>query len=456
MRAFALALALAAAAATADFVLAGVAATAEPILAQPPPQSVRLADLSWPEAENALRPDTVVVIPLGAAAKEHGPHLKLSNDFLLAEYLAKRVAASTHIVLAPPLNYHFYPAFLEYPGSTSLTIDTARMLTAEVVRTLARFGPRRFYVLNTGISTARALAPAAAGLAADGILLGYTELGPRLDQASARVRQQEGGTHADEIETSMMLYINPGAVDMTRAVKDYTPSAGPLRLTRTLGAPGTYSPSGVWGDATLATPEKGRVIVEALVAGILQDIEALRRAPLPAASRAGGSRGVAPGPPAAPQPPRGCTPADDRAIRALADGFSLHWSNADAVSLANMWADEGDMIHPDGRIERTRETIRSNRAQLFTQREYRGSRHPVTLSMVRCLGASVAVADGKWELRGLSDAAGKILPPFEGQVTLVVRSGGAGWQIEAWRYTQKPAAAPMPTLLRKPGFIGGQ
>lgn len=433
-----------------------LAAADGPILAQQTAKGVRLADLTWQEAESVLRPETVVVIPLGAAAKEHGPHLKLSNDLLLAEYLAKRVADSANVVVAPPLTYHFYPAFLEYPGSTSLTIDTARMLTAEVVRTLARYGPRRFYVLNTGISTARALDPAVAGLASDGILLGYTELGKRLDQASARVRQQEGGSHADEVETSMMLYINPGAVDMSRAVKDYTPSTGPLRLTRTQGAPGTYSPSGVWGDPTLATPEKGRVIVEALVAGILQDIEALRRAIPPALSRTAATRSVPPGPAAPPPGPRGCTPGDERAIRGLADAFTLHWSNADAQSLANMWADEGDMIHPDGRIERTRETIRSNRAQLFMQREYRGSKHPVTLTMVRCLGPTIAVADGKWELRGLTDAAGKVLPPFEGLVTLVVKGGGGGWQIEAWRYTQKPAAAPMPTLLRKPGFIGGQ
>jgi len=58
-------------------------------------------------------------------------------------------------------------------------------------------------------------------------------------------------------------------------------------------------------------------------------------------------------------------------------------------------------------------------------------------------------------VRVKSYAGGKVLPPFEGQVTLVVKGGG-GWQIEAWRYTQKPASAPMPALLRKPGFTGGQ
>src|SRR5262249_53534740 len=55
------------------------------------PRGVRLADLTWVEAEKVLTPETVVVIPIGAASKEHGPHLLLSNDYILAEYFARRV-----------------------------------------------------------------------------------------------------------------------------------------------------------------------------------------------------------------------------------------------------------------------------------------------------------------------------------------------------------------------------
>lgn len=62
---------------------------------------------------------------------------------------------------------------------------------------------------------------------------------------------------------------------MSKAVKDDAPQ-GTGGLSRAPGTAKTYSPSGVWGDATLATREKGRVVVEAFVAGILQEIEALR------------------------------------------------------------------------------------------------------------------------------------------------------------------------------------
>src|SRR5690242_17383279 len=56
-----------------------------------PMRGIRLQDITWQEAERALTPDAVVVIPLGAAAKEHGPHLRLQNDLLLAEYFERRV-----------------------------------------------------------------------------------------------------------------------------------------------------------------------------------------------------------------------------------------------------------------------------------------------------------------------------------------------------------------------------
>jgi creatinine amidohydrolase len=237
-----------------------------------------LEDLTWLEAEPLLRSDTVVVLPLGAAAKEHGPHLRLNNDWLIAEYLKRRVLEAADVIVAPTLAYHYYPAFVEYPGSVTLRLETARDLVVDVCSSLAAFGPRRFYALNTGVSTVRALRPAQEALARESILLHFTDLDAVAGEAVARVTQQEGGTHADEIETSMLLYIAPERVDMRKAAWDYHPGQG--RLTRTPGGTGTYSATGIFGDATLATLEKGRIVVEAQVAGILADIARLRDTPV--------------------------------------------------------------------------------------------------------------------------------------------------------------------------------
>jgi creatinine amidohydrolase len=249
---------------------------------------ILLEDLTWVEAEAVLTSRTVVVIPLGAAAKEHGPHLRLDNDWTIAEYFKRRVANAANVVVAPTVGFHHYPAFVEYPGSVSLRLETARDLVIDICASLSAFGPRRFYVLNTGVSTVLALTPAATVLATQGTLLRYTDLRNAGSDAARHVAQQEGGSHADEIETSMVLYIAPERVEMAKAARDYRPGHG--RLTRVPGAPGTFSPTGIYGDATLATWAKGRAVVEARLAAILSEIEQLRAEPLPApAPGAGGA-----------------------------------------------------------------------------------------------------------------------------------------------------------------------
>lgn len=238
-----------------------------------------LQDMTWIDAEPALAaPDAVVLIPLGAGAKEHGPHLRLDNDARMADYFARRIADLCDVLVAPAITFSYYPAFTEYPGSIHLRLETARDLILDICSSLAAHGARRFYVLNTGVSTARALAPAAAQLGSRGVLMHYTDvLSVGGDRAQA-VEQQAGGTHADEGETSVMLYIDAARVDMTKAVCDYHPGQGPL--TRRAGGTGVFSASGIYGDATLATREKGAVIVEAMLEGMLRDITRLRAAPL--------------------------------------------------------------------------------------------------------------------------------------------------------------------------------
>jgi acetamidase/formamidase/creatinine amidohydrolase/Fe(II)-dependent formamide hydrolase-like protein len=242
----------------------------------------RIADMAWPEAERVLTPETVVVLPVGAASKEHGPHLLLRNDEILAEYYARRVVEARPVALLPTLTYGFYPAFLEYPGSVSLSFDTQRDAVAQICRSIARYGPRRFYVLNTGISTLRPLKATSDLLAQEGILMQYMDPRQAGKAAEDAVRQEKYGTHADEIETSMVLYMQPASVAMHRAVADGEgPTTGALTRDRNK-KDGHYSPSGVFGDATLASWQKGERIVEAQVADILKDIDALARAPVPA------------------------------------------------------------------------------------------------------------------------------------------------------------------------------
>ena len=120
-------------------------------------RGVKLEELTWLEAESWFGRDPVVVLPLGAAAKQHGPHLPLNNDALIADWLAAQIMRRLPVLVAPLINASFYPAFVDYPGSISLREETARDLLLDTCNSLASYGASRFYVINTGMSTLKPL-----------------------------------------------------------------------------------------------------------------------------------------------------------------------------------------------------------------------------------------------------------------------------------------------------------
>lgn len=224
--------------------------------------------LTWVEVEAALKRFDTLLLPVGARCKEHGPHLPLNTDFLFAEYLAGRVAEACRVMVAPTVPYGFYPAFVEYPGSVHVRADVFRDTIVDVCRSFLRHGVRKFYVLNTGISTLAPLNEAKEVLDRDGVRLEYSDLRALGVAARESVEKQPHGTHADEIETSIMLYVAPQVLQLDRARPELSPDARG-GLTRNPNYPGVYSPAGSWGDPTLATAEKGRVVTEAIVAEII-------------------------------------------------------------------------------------------------------------------------------------------------------------------------------------------
>jgi creatinine amidohydrolase len=234
-------------------------------------RGVKLEFLNWIEAEQYFAADPVVVIPLGAAAKEHGPHLPLNNDALIAGWLADEIMQRLPVVVAPLVNASFYPAFVDYPGSISLRLETARDLVVDTCNSLAGYGLTRFYVINTGMSTRRPLAEVQQSLDA-ALRFGYLDLDDALQTLPPDLLQQRYGSHADEHETSLMLHIAPQVVDMSRAVDDGAEGEGQLSRHR---GQGIWSPSGVYGQATLASAEKGEVIAEVLLRHCLAAIERL-------------------------------------------------------------------------------------------------------------------------------------------------------------------------------------
>ena len=256
-------------------------------LAQVP--GVFLGDLSWPEAEQRYQVTPVVILPFGAGAKEHGPHMPMNADRVVMDHMLQAAVNSRNVIVAPPILHGWFPAFRDFPGTEVADPNVFQAYVHEVALSLVRQGAQRIVFLNTGISMATGLPISIAAreirveTGTPTLVVSWDDLDTEEGEALA---EQERGGHGDEIETSINLYLQPELVDMSLAVTDYGERAEknyggyqPGRLTRDRTDP-NYTLSGIFGDATLATAEKGEQALAILTAEWLRALDGFSTVPL--------------------------------------------------------------------------------------------------------------------------------------------------------------------------------
>jgi len=249
-----------------------------------------LAELTWPDAERRFREAPIVIVPFGAGAKEHGPHLPLGADQIVLDYLLQLAVDSVPVLVAPAILHGWFPAFRAFPGTGIDDPDVFWRYAFDIGRTLVRHGARRVLFLNTGItrSTGIPLGIAARELHASSrvptLLVSWDDLET---EETDRIAEQRAGSHADEIETSIMLALRPELVHMDRAVTDYHgapapsfPGYRPSDFSRTPGDP-DYSETGIFGDPRLASAAKGRRALAIMNAQWLKALRGFATVPVP-------------------------------------------------------------------------------------------------------------------------------------------------------------------------------
>jgi creatinine amidohydrolase len=232
-----------------------------------------VADLTWDHVGTRLAHGAAAILPIGAGAKQHGLHMRMATDQFFAEYFAAALAERIDALIWPTLTYGAYPAFVAYPGSISLSGESFQRVVTEIANALLGFGAKRVLILDTGLST---LAPVEAAMraASDPSRLRHLKVfaGPRFVKTARELQEQPYGSHADEIETSLMLAIAPELVDMSRATASPASPVGPSRGPLSPDDPESpnYSPSGSFGDPTLASVEKGQTALAAILEDLME------------------------------------------------------------------------------------------------------------------------------------------------------------------------------------------
>jgi creatinine amidohydrolase len=247
------------------------------------------AELTSPEIA-ALPPDTVVILPTGAT-EQHGPHLPLAVDTLIATGILQ--AALTLLPPAVPalalpcLAIGHSPEHSAFPGTLTLGPETLRRVLTEMAEGVSRAGLRRLVLFNAHGGNPPILDLVAVdlrmrlGMAV--VPLHWQQFG--LPAGLFTADEVRFGIHGGAIETSLMMHLHPEQVrqDMLADFQSSAAETPPGRLA-VQGSPGLawaaqdLHPSGAVGNAATATAEKGRLLLEHAaqgLAGLIAELQAL-------------------------------------------------------------------------------------------------------------------------------------------------------------------------------------
>lgn len=243
--------------------------------------SVMWKELTAEDLRGKASVDAVVILPV-ASIEQHGPHLPVGVDTILTEAVCKRAAeavTSTPVVVTPVLWCGMAEHHMAFGGTFTLDIPTYRSVLLCFLKSLARHGFSRIFIVNGhgGNKTAlNAFLPDFAvetGLAIRAAT--YFDVAP--GPLKEILEDQETVRHACEAETSMMLVAAPDTVKRGRLAEAFGPpfSHAPsgLPAVQRYRSFKEFSASGVIGDARRASEAKGERLFAAIAAALAQAIE---------------------------------------------------------------------------------------------------------------------------------------------------------------------------------------
>ncbi len=233
-----------------------------------------LQEMTWPEVKGALAQARLAIIPIGST-EQHGPHLRLSTDTVIAEQLALRLveALAPEAVVTPVVPFGVSHHHMDFPGTLTLSPDTLQLLVTEIVESLQHHGLQRFFLLTGHGGNAATLETLAHKLHFQrGLRVASLFYFTLARDVIAKGVVSERWGHACEVETSLALYLQPELVHIERL------AAGTLRpypypyadhdAAVSVTVPFSFAEltaNGAFGDARRADAAFGRVIAEAVI-----------------------------------------------------------------------------------------------------------------------------------------------------------------------------------------------
>ncbi len=243
---------------------------------------------TWPELKARVEEQPIVVLPIGSV-EDHGYHMPLDTDNFLISSICEEAAkrADGDILLMPLIPYGLETHHMDFPGTIDIRQEHLLNFVLDVTKSIAHHGFERILIADGHGSNMPILDLVARRTILETDAWCGCFIWPSLDMKAIKDQRESGPggmAHAAELETSVYLHLAPERVAMDKAVKDMNlPESDFVWMDLLQGSPVNamdhwtrFSKSGVVGDATIATKEKGEKFFEATVEAFLRLVKELK------------------------------------------------------------------------------------------------------------------------------------------------------------------------------------
>lgn len=244
-----------------------------------------LEELTWPEAQIRFKEVDLALLPVGSI-EQHGPHMPLDTDAFDAFHLAKQVAAACsdpRPLVLPLIPYGVSYHHLDFSGTLSIKPKTLSQLVYDIGMSAAHHGITKLVVINAHGGNIPALQFASQMINRDAHIFTCVETGETSEKDVLELIETINDVHAGEMETSTTLAVRPSVVRKGK-IKKYIPQFSSRyldfsskRSVEWYARVAKISPSGVLGDPTKASPQKGEKIWSLMIEHLVKFVEDLKK-----------------------------------------------------------------------------------------------------------------------------------------------------------------------------------
>ena len=233
-----------------------------------------LSILSWTQFDERLKTtkNPKVLLPIGSL-EQHGPHLPLATDTIIANHISQAVSKESETLLLPTLVLGCSLEHAGFPGTISIRPETLTNTIRDIIESLRNSGLTKLFIINGHGGNRATIDSTLVKLKheyPDMDVLAFTIIDlVRKKYAEIRNSNQRMIGHADEIETSMMLAIMPELVDMQKAIAESPALPGQLSFEGEDVTKVSFgwraidiTKSGIIGDPRVANSEKGKILID--------------------------------------------------------------------------------------------------------------------------------------------------------------------------------------------------